>query len=224
MALLRTRTSSSEDKDHGGSQRDKRPAPQPPGRQQAPRGPQADGEGPDVRTALPQRSFQAVSPVSRSDPQRTFAYGSSAPAEAKHAKGPAPSRPHPAAKTSPASATSSGVKRQPVACSLNPFEDEEDDEPTAEDEAGSCPRQGAAAEADAHAKIKSSKKARAPPLPELPDASVSLNPGGDPDPAVSLPDNDGAHSGDPNSVSEAKAVTPQGSGGKKEEPPTAKRR
>lgn len=101
------------------------------------------------------------------------------------------------------------MKQEPISYGYNPFEDDDDDE------------------ANSHAKIKSSKKVRAPPLPELSDTSstsVSLSPGGDPGPAVTDPDNRGAHLRDACNVSEVKPVTPQLSGGKKDEPPTTKRR
>lgn len=122
------------------------------------------------------------------------------------------------------------MKQEPLSYGYNPFEDDEDDELTAPDEAKQWPPA-----ADSHAKIKSSKKARAPPLPELSDtcsSPVSLSPGGDPgrdpsrdpSPAGTDPDNHGAHLQGPCSISEAKPATPQLSGGKKDEPPTSKRR
>lgn len=131
------------------------------------------------------------------------------------------------------------MKQERLTYGYNPFEDDdEDDELTAPDDANSGSKQWSPA-ADSHAKIKSSKKARAPPLPELSDtcsSPVSLSPGGDPGrdpsrdprgdpgPAWTDPDNHGAHLQGPCSISEAKPATPQLSGGKKDEPPTSKRR
>lgn len=194
MSLLRTRTSSSEDGDHGGAPQEKRPAPQPPGPS-------------DIQTVLPQRSSVQTSSLTLIVNQ------------ANHGKGPAPARPWSAAKTAP---TSNVAKSQ----SYNPFEDDEDDELSAQDEANSGSKQGPPAAAS-HAKVKPSKKARAPPLPGLSDASScpdSLSPRGAAGPAVAHPDNHGAHLGDISGISEAKPATPQRSGGKKDEPPTTKRR
>lgn len=125
------------------------------------------------------------------------------------------------------------MKQELLTYGYNPFEDDED-ELTAPDEANSGSKQWPPA-ADFHAKIKSSKKARAPPLPELSDtcsSPVSLSPGGDPDrdprgdpgPAGPDPDIHGAHLRGPCSISEAKPSTPQLPGVKKDEPPTSKRR
>ncbi|TNM91929.1 hypothetical protein fugu_018941 [Takifugu bimaculatus] len=202
------------------------------GKHQAPRGPQgspprADRQSTDIGTA-PQKSFRATSPVGRSDPQNTSMHSSSVKVTltgAKQGKGPAPSRPCPGARAPPTSnishTSSLDVKQAPISYGLNPFEDDED-----EDEANFDPTRWPPAAASS-SKFKSSKKARAPPLPELcdtPSTSVGLNPGGDPDPAVVVPDNHQVLPCDPGSISEAKPVTPQGSGGKREEPPTTKRR
>uniref|UniRef100_H3CUL9 RAB11 family interacting protein 1 (class I) b n=1 Tax=Tetraodon nigroviridis TaxID=99883 RepID=H3CUL9_TETNG len=156
---LRPRTSSSGDADHGGSQREKRPAPRPPG-------------STGITAGLP----QALSPASRSDPRRTSTHTSSLTVTASHAqhgKGPAPATPEPSgAKTSPTSnipkAQSSGVKEEPFTYGYNPFEDDEDDELAAEDEALSGSKQGP--------KIKSSKY-RLLPVKPLNSLRQSVNQG-----------------------------------------------
>lgn len=167
-------------------------------------------------------------PVSRADPLKTSV--TVTVNQANRGKGPAPARPCSGAKTSPAShiskTQSTEVQQEPITYGYNPFIEEEDDELTAQDEANSGSKQRPPAAAS-HAKIKSSKKAHAPPLPELSDTSstsVSLSPGGDAVPAVTDPDNHGAHLRDSCSISEAEPATPQLSGGKKDEPPTTKRR
>lgn len=134
--------------------------------------------------------------------------------QAVYGKGPAPARP----TSNISQAQSSEVKQEPITCGYNPFEDDEGDELTAQDEANSGSKQWAPGAAS-QAKVKSWKKAHAPPLPELSDTSstsVSLSPGGDAGPAVTEPH--GAH------LREAKPATPQPSGGKKDEPPTTNRR
>lgn len=144
--------------------------------------------------------------------------------QAHHGKGPAPARPGPGATSPPPSkAPSSEGHREPVAHGYNPFEDDEDNGLPAQDGANSGSQQWPPAAAS-HEKVKSSKKARAPPLPEVSDSSsvsVSRRPGGDAGQAGTDP---GEHLRDACSVSEAKPATPQLSGGKKDEPPATKRR
>lgn len=262
---LGSRTSSSDEKDLVSTQREKRPAPQPPGRTQAQS--QSDGstqhlankQSADVKTVsvLPQRSVRMIAPLSRSPKDantQSLTESSTAKGtinEAKHSKRPAPSRPRsveegpsPGPKTSSSDGKipnkcSSEAKQEPIVYGLNPFEDDEDEnelavhDDAAATNAGSIqwppavsPAASPAADkdADAQAKIKSSKRARAPPLPAM---SADQNTVGGHDTGVNAPDNGVTHPCEPKHVPETPAQEPatvQSAGGKKEGPPPASRR
>lgn len=258
------------------TQRERRPAPQPPGRNQAQsqREPEASAQhlaqinkqSADVKSISvdPQRSVQMIAPLSRSptEAKNTRSLTQSSPAkgtiiETKHSKGPAPSRPRSVEKeTSPGLKTasssdgeipdkhSSETKQEPTARSLNPFEDDEDEaeQDDVTTNVGSIrwpPAVSQAADKDAasQAKIRSSKKARAPPLPANtaaePSASVIRDAAGGLDAGVTAGDNSATHPCDPERVPESpvqgsQLATVQSpvekSGGKKEGPPPTSRR
>lgn len=160
---------SADEKDLIGTQREKRQAPQPPGRNQAGRHSQREPDAStqhlaqinkpskekDVKTAsiLPQRSLQINTPLNRSPTDtmnnQSFMQSSTtkgAATAAKHSKRPAPSRPHsveeeplPERKTSHGCGTE--AKQAPVVCGLNPFDEDENDDITASGDTGSilCP-------------------------------------------------------------------------------------
>lgn len=254
---LGSRTSSSDEKDLVSTQREKRPAPQPPGSTQAQSQRESDGsaqhlankQGADVKTVsvLPQRSVQMIAPLSRSPTDaNTQSLTQSGTAkgtinEAKHSKRPAPSRPRSVEEgPSPGPKTSSSdgkipreAKQEPIVYGLNPFEDDEDEnelavrDDTTTTNAGSTQGPSAVSpaadkDADAQAKIKSSKKARAPPLPAV---SADQNTVGGHDTGVNAPDSGVTHPCEPKHVPETPAQEPvQSAGGKKEGPPPASRR
>ncbi|XP_070780777.1 rab11 family-interacting protein 1-like [Enoplosus armatus] len=284
-----------DEKDLISSQREKRPAPQPPGRIQAERQSriEQDGSTPhlaqinkqskdkEVKTVsvLPQRSVQMIAPLSRSptDAKNTQSLTQTSATKgtsnaAKPSKRPAPSRPRsveegPSSepKTAPSSdgnishKCGSKAKQEPIVYGLNPFEDDEDeneltaqDDTTAFDKTGSIqwlPAVSRAADKEAapQTKIKSSKVARAPPLPAKKAATSSTliiqNTEGDhvtDDTGVTEPDNSVTHAGDPEPeaisrvhvqetpAQESQPATVQTAGeeagGKKEGPPTTSRR
>lgn len=257
---LGSRTSSSDEKDLVSTQREKRPAPQPPGRTQAQSQRESDGsaqhlankQGADVKTVsvLPQRSVQMIAPLSRSPTDantQSLTQSSTAKGtinEAKHSKRPAPSRPRsveegssPGPKTPSSDGKipnkrSSEAKQEPIVYGLNPFEDDEDenelavqDDTTTTTTTNAGSTQGPPAvspaadeDADAQAKIKSSKKARAPPLPAV---SADQNTVGGHGTGVNAPDNGVTHPCEPKHVPETPV---QSAGGKKEGPPPASRR
>lgn len=216
-----SKTVSTDEKDLISSQREKRPAPQPPGRNQAERESQKEqdgttphlakinkhSKGKDVKTisVLPQRSVQIIAPVSRSptETKNTQSLPQSSTTEgttnvAKHSKRPAPSRPRSVEEgpsSEPKTALSSDgkifhecgseAKQQTTVYGLNPFEDDEDDnELTANDDTTTSGKTGSVQEppavsqgadkgAASQTKIKSSKVARAPPLPTTKAATSS---------------------------------------------------
>lgn len=190
-----SRPVSSDEKDPINTQRERRPAPQPPGRSHA--GSRSLGEqdgsahvdkkGKDVRTVsvLPQRSVQMIAPLSechaehKNTENSTQSRAAKETSEvAKHNKRTAPPIPRPASEGPP-----SGQKTHAAVSSLNPFEEDEDEavsaaprDPTASADAGSVQRPPAADhDAAPQTKIKSSK-ARAPPLPGA-TADASSGPG-----------------------------------------------
>nr|XP_040054095.1 rab11 family-interacting protein 1 [Gasterosteus aculeatus aculeatus] len=190
-----SRPVSSDEKDPINTQRERRPAPQPPGRSHAgsrSRGEQdgsahVDKKGKDVRTVsvLPQRSVQMIAPLSechaehKNTENSTQSRAAKETSEvAKHNKRTAPPIPRPASEGPP-----SGQKTHAAVSSLNPFEEDEDEavsaaprDPTASADAGSVQRPPAADhDAAPQTKIKSSK-ARAPPLPAA-TADASSGPG-----------------------------------------------
>lgn len=215
---------SSDQKDPGSSQREKRLAPRPPGRNQTQSQRETERQNADVKTASvsPQRSVQMIAPLSRSDVKSAQSATQSGNAkwpvnEVKHSKGPAPSRP-PAVEGGPSpgakTASSSGdkipnkCKQEPAVCSLNPFDDDEDEESTQ-----SSP---------ADAKVKSAKKARAPPLPVQ---SVNQNAPGSQETVESVADSAVRQPSDPpHAMQESQHATVQREAEKKEAPRPASRR
>ncbi|XP_070706362.1 trichohyalin-like isoform X2 [Pempheris klunzingeri] len=144
------------------TQRDRRAAPQPPGRNQAQRQSQREqdvstrhqaqmnkhSKDKEVKTVsvLPQRSVKMISPLNKSpaDAKNTQSLMQSGTTKgtsnvAKHSKRPAPARPR-SVEEEPSSdpKTASQAKQVPVVYGLNPFEDDEDEnEPTARDDPAS---------------------------------------------------------------------------------------
>lgn len=244
VSLLGSSPTSSDEKDPVSTQREKRPAPQPPGRNQESHGPaqhlaQITKQSTDIKTVSvpPQRSVQMITPLSRSPTDtktnQGLKQGSTSKGvinEAKHSKRPAPSRPcsvveepSPGHKTGSSlhvklpNKRSSEVKREPVVYGLNPFEDDEDevcsqDEVTTNVGLKQWPP-AASQDAAAQAKIKSSKKAHAPPLPAT---TVTQNAEGNrtQDTGGNAPENSATHPCDPKHVPETT----------KEGPPPASRR
>lgn len=240
-SLLGSGPTSSDEKDLVSTQREKRPAPQPPGRNQESRTPvqhlaQMTKQSTDIKTVsvLPQRSVQMIPPLSRSPTDtktdQGLKQGSTTRGvinEAKHSKRPAPARPcsvdeepSPGHKTGSSphikipSKRSSEVKQE-IVYGLNPFEDDED-EVCSQDEmtanAGLTQWPPAASQdAAAQAKTKSSKKAHAPPLPAT---TVTQNTEGSRDTGGNAPENRATQPRDPKHVPEAT----------KEGPPPASRR
>uniref|UniRef100_A0A3B4V1C6 Calponin homology domain-containing protein DDB_G0272472-like n=1 Tax=Seriola dumerili TaxID=41447 RepID=A0A3B4V1C6_SERDU len=163
VSSVRSRTVSTDEKDLISAQREKRPAPQPPGRSQAESQREQDvatrhlaqmnkqSNDKDIKTAsvLPQRATQMIAPLSQSpaDTTNTQSEMQSSSTKgtasvAKHSKRPAPSRPRsveeePSSEPKTANNTQRGgseTKHVPVVYGSNPFEDDED-ELTAEDDA-----------------------------------------------------------------------------------------
>ncbi|XP_056259422.1 calponin homology domain-containing protein DDB_G0272472 [Seriola aureovittata] len=163
VSSVRSRTASTDEKDLISAQREKRPAPQPPGRSQAESQREQDvvtrhlaqmnkqSNDKDIKTAsvLPQRATQMIAPLSQSpadttDTQSEMQSSSTkgTASVAKHSKRPAPSRPRsveeePSSEPKTANNTQRGgseTKHAPVVYGSNPFEDDED-ELTAEDDA-----------------------------------------------------------------------------------------
>ncbi|XP_008291965.1 rab11 family-interacting protein 2-like [Stegastes partitus] len=172
-----------------GAQREKRPAPQPPGRNQAEKPSQREQDASarhlgqinkqnkdkDVKTVSvpPQRSVQMIVPLSRPAADSKGAQGSAqsnaakgAAVAGKHNKRPAPPRP-PSVEEEPK--TSSTAETKQTVYGLNPFEDDEDE--NTDDADPVCPPPSHAADKDAasQARIKSSKVARAPAPPKNDD-------------------------------------------------------
>uniref|UniRef100_I3K8G3 Trichohyalin n=1 Tax=Oreochromis niloticus TaxID=8128 RepID=I3K8G3_ORENI len=164
VSSVRSETGSVDEKDLISTQREKRPAPQPPVRSQAGKQPHREQDVParhlaqinkqskdkDVKTVSvsPQRSVQMIAPLCRSptDSKNSQSLMQSNNANgttnaAKHSKRPAPSVPPPVGeKQSSEPKTSSNLggaetKQVKVVCGLNPFEDDEDEsELTAQDD------------------------------------------------------------------------------------------
>ncbi|XP_068190875.1 rab11 family-interacting protein 1 [Antennarius striatus] len=216
VSFLGRRTASTDESDLLSTQREKRPAPQPPGRSQVQSQREHDAStlhdprsnnqytGKDLRadSILPQQSMQIITPLSKSptpanNTQSMMQSNASKGTRnaAKHGKRTAPSIPL-SVEEGPASGPktvpspdgkipgeySSEEKLEHVVHGLNPFEDDEDEnEFTAQDytsNAGSVrwpPAVSTPAVNDAvsQAKITSSKKTRAPPLPV--NTSSTLN-------------------------------------------------
>lgn len=202
--LLGSSPASSDEKDLVSTQREKRPAPQPPGRTQESHGPAQHlapitKQSADIKTVsvLPQRSVQMITPLSRSPTDtktnQGLKQGSTTKGvinEAKHSKRPAPSRPC-SVEEEPSAGHKTGASphikspNKPIVYGLNPFEDDEDEA--------------------AQAKIKSSKKARAPPLPA---ATATQNTEGSQDTGGNTPENSATHPCDPKHVPEMTAEGP----------------
>ncbi len=160
MSSLGRNTASTDEKDPVSTQREKRPAPQPPGRNQAQRQSEQEGNAhslaqinkqskdKDIKTVsvLPQRSVHVITPLSRSptDANTQSMTQSNTTNVAKASKRPAPPRPE-SVEEGPKTASSSDgkiskecgseAKQEPTVYGLNPFEDDEDEnELTAQDD------------------------------------------------------------------------------------------
>ncbi|XP_061656100.1 trichohyalin-like isoform X2 [Phyllopteryx taeniolatus] len=222
------------------SQREKRPAPQPPGRTRtdgcdkpslrpAPMTKQLKEEVVKTASVSPQRTVQTIPPRSRSptDAQKSGA--------SKHTKRPAPSIP---------SAESNAV---PVVYSLNPFEGDDDgNELAAQDEASSDNHSSASwpppvsktpePDATSQSKVKSAKVARAPAAPAKTAATSSTLNTQSTDPARTLPGGESktqtpkaiqalSHEESPPKKANTRMLQHgQDAGGKKEAPPAPLRR
>uniref|UniRef100_A0A7N8Y8V3 Trichohyalin-like n=1 Tax=Mastacembelus armatus TaxID=205130 RepID=A0A7N8Y8V3_9TELE len=199
------------------AQREKRPAPEPPGWSQAERRTQSEKDvaarhlaqinmqsnDKDVRTVsvLHQRSVQMIAPLNRA-PTDTKMQNSTSIGEnvTKQSKRPAPSRPSvddgssSEPKTTLSSGGGSGTQIQ-VVYGLNPFDDEDEDEFTDQNDKTTTGNPGsihwppaasqtAAENVNPQTKIKSSKMAHAPPAPASKAATSSTlihpNTSGDP--------------------------------------------
>ncbi|XP_041825953.1 stress response protein NST1 [Melanotaenia boesemani] len=183
------------------TQREKRPAPRPPGKNQAERRSQDWQDVSEIKqtkdktvktvSVLPQRSVQIITPQSKSttDSENTQSVTQSNDAKitsARHGKRPAPSRPPSVEEPSTESKTTlshQGVlETKQSAYGMNPFEDDEDEnELTAQDDtAVSGPvhwppimPQNADKDASSQVKVKSLKMAHAPPPPAKNDTTSS---------------------------------------------------
>lgn len=172
---LGSKTVPTDEKELVSAQREKRPAPQPPGRNQAEKPSQREQDASvrhpgqintqnkdkDLKTVSvpPQRSVQGIVPVGRSptDSKNGESLTQSSTAKGttgKHSKRPAPPRPR-SVEEEPK--TTSTAETKQTVYGLNPFEDDEDENDV-----------GPAADKDAasQTKTKSSKVARAPPPPQ----------------------------------------------------------
>ncbi|KAM3599732.1 uncharacterized protein V6R79_010559 [Siganus canaliculatus] len=256
-SLLGNKPASTDEKDVITAQREKRPAPQPPGERQSEREQDRPAQhlvqmnkpnkDKDVRTVSvpPQRSVQMIAPMSRSvtDVNTQSLTQSSTSKEAtnvlKPGKRPAPTRPSSGAKTG------SETKQERVVYGLNPFEDDEEEtELTVQSDAPTTSSaqwpvavsQAADKDAASQAKLKSSKKARAPLLPaNTSSTSINQNTEGNsvPDKNGTAPDSsvtqhcDLKHTPEsPGERSEPAVVqtAKEEARGKKEAPPTPSRR
>ncbi|XP_073334638.1 uncharacterized protein [Pagrus major] len=252
VSSVGSKTSSADEKDLISSQREKRPAPQPPGRNQA-EGQSQDGstrhlvqvnkqskdKDAKIVSVPPQRSVQMIAPLNRS-PTDAKNTQSLAQSQGKRPAPSAPSEPKKALSSDGkiANKSSSEAKQEPIAYGLNPFEDDEDENDLiAQDTTGSIqgpPAVSQAADGDAasQAKIKSSKKARAPLLPATTAAtsstSINQNTEGGHDTGVTTHDDGLTHPCDPEEApvqeSQPAMAVAQEAGGKKEVPPVTSRR
>lgn len=177
VSSARTKKVPADEKDLISAQREKRLAPQPPGRNQAESQREQDeaarhlnkqSNDKDVKTAsvLPQRSSQTSASLADVKSNQSSTNGTAS--VARHGKRQAPSRPR-SVEEEPSSVSQRG--------GLNPFEDDED-EPTLDEDAkpaGGSIQWPPASDKDAasHAKLKSAKTARAPPPPAKKDATSS---------------------------------------------------
>lgn len=175
-----------------------------------------------------------IAPLSRLDVKSTQSATQSGNAkwpvnEVKHSKGPAPSRPpsveggpSPGAKTD----SSSGDKipnkcKEPTVGGLNPFDDDKDEnEVEVQDE--TTTNAGSTHWSPADAKVKSAKKAHAPPLPVQ---SVNQNAAGSQETVENAPDSTVRQPSEPrHAIQESQHATVQREGEKKEAPRPASRR
>uniref|UniRef100_A0A3P8SQR3 RAB11 family interacting protein 1 (class I) a n=1 Tax=Amphiprion percula TaxID=161767 RepID=A0A3P8SQR3_AMPPE len=182
VSSLGSKIVSADEKELVSAQREKRPAPQPPGRNQAEKPSQRERDAStrhlgqintqnkdkEAKTVSvpPQRSVQMIAPVGRSpadskneesSTQSSTANGTTV--TGKHSKRPAPPRPR-SVEEEPK--TTSTAETKQTVYGLNPFEDDED-----ECDAGPvCWPPAADKDAASQTKTKSSKVARAPPPPQ----------------------------------------------------------
>lgn len=191
VSSVEIKTISNDEKDLISVQREKRPAPQPPGRNQAEKQRDTDvsmrhqinkqSNDKDIKTAsvLPQRSVQMIAPVSRSptDTKSTQSLVQSSTTKgttnAIQGKRPAPPRPRSVddvplseqkVMTSIDNISADGpeAKQVQIVYGLNPFEDDEDENEAQDGNTGSLHWPPAVSQTESQTKIKSSKVARAP--------------------------------------------------------------
>lgn len=227
MSSARTKKVPADEKDLISSQREKRLAPQPPGRNRAESqkeqdeaarhlNKQSNDKGVKTASVLPQRPSQTSASLADVKSNQSSTNGTAG--AAKHGKRQAPSRPRSVEEEPSSEPILHNVSQRG---GLNPFEDDED-EATPDEEAkptGGSIQWPPASDKDAtsHARLKSAKAARAPPPPAKKDATSST---------LILHNTDGGHvqaapgpsvqSGD----LQTEAVMP----GQQEVPPTASRR
>lgn len=272
MSLPGSKAASTDDKDLTGPQREKRLAPQPPGRNQAEGRSQREPEGssrhpPKVNkqsndreaktgSTPPHRSVQRIAPLSRSpaDAKTQSSATKGATDVGKHGKRLAPSAPQSSGpktgstSNGKTSQCGSGAKQEQIVYGLNPFEDDDDDENelaaqdytpanTSSVQWPPAASQPADKDATTQPKIKSTKTARAPPLPTKNAAASgsTIQPDGPVtgDSGVTVPGGRVTESCAPEPdqqtpVKEARAATVQSAGEdagrKKEGPPATQRR
>ncbi|KAG7223984.1 hypothetical protein INR49_015241 [Caranx melampygus] len=199
VSSARSKKVPTDEKDLISAQREKRPAPQPPGRNQAESQREQDlaawhlnkqSNDKDIKTAsvLPQRSAQTSKSLADAKSTQGVLQSSSTNGTAsiaKHGKRQAPSRPR-SVEEEPSSEPKlhnmsqrggSEAKQAPVVYGLNPFEDDEDELTVYEDTkpSGGSIQWPPTSDKDAasQAKLKSAKMARAPPPPAKTDATSS---------------------------------------------------
>lgn len=249
MSSLTGRTSSSSEMDITGAQREKRPAPRPPGRSSA-QGQSGCGgsaqhlahntkQSEDVRavSVLPERSVQMIAPLSCSptDAENIQSSAQSNTAketisEGKHSKRQAPSRPgsvEDRPPTGPKMATGaetpsqgcSEVKQEPTVHSINPFDEDEDELTVKADTAANAGSIQWPPAADKDVTSAAKIKPRKARAPTLPAQTTAASAGGH-DSGMTMPDNSGRGSRDP----KPQPVTVQNTAEKKLGPPATSRR
>uniref|UniRef100_A0A3Q1GA79 Uncharacterized abhydrolase domain-containing protein DDB_G0269086-like n=1 Tax=Acanthochromis polyacanthus TaxID=80966 RepID=A0A3Q1GA79_9TELE len=245
VSSLGSKTVSSDEKELVSAQREKRPAPQPPGRNQAEKLSQREQDASarhlgqinthnkdkEVKTISvpPQRSVQVIDPISRSPADSKNGESSTQSSTAKgttgkHSKRHAPPRPR-SVEEEPESTLTAETKH--TVYGLNPFEDDED-----ENDPGSvCWPPAADKDAASQTKTKSSKVAHAPPPPQNNGTVITQNTEGGcvaddtvPDGAANKAHDPKPEAVNPGQVQESPVQNTVEACVKKEGPPVAARR
>ncbi|XP_051794744.1 trichohyalin [Acanthochromis polyacanthus] len=245
VSSLGSKTVSSDEKELVSAQREKRPAPQPPGRNQAEKLSQREQDASarhlgqinthnkdkEVKTISvpPQRSVQVIDPISRSPADSKNGESSTQSSTAKgttgkHSKRYAPPRPR-SVEEEPKSTLTAETKH--TVYGLNPFEDDED-----ENDPGSvCWPPAADKDAASQTKTKSSKVAHAPPPPQNNGTVITQNTEGGcvaddtvPDGAANKAHDPKPEAVNPGQVQESPVQNTVEACVKKEGPPVAARR